>query len=466
MASDAIGILISAEDQASAKIAQAAANIDRSVKKIKDVGGKAKASTEFIGQLANQLGGTAIGNYAGQLAGLTEKISQFAEVSKAGSAGALAFKAGLVGAVAVLSVNVGKSIGDWYFETQKWNDELDRSIALSAKLSQKLNDLKTQEIRDELARISLNPDLDEQAAQIQVLIDKERERYNDIVDNVDGTIAKKEEEKKKLEALFNLSNAMKDLGVNIIDNPDLRAKEKEIEIEKQQAEAIKKTIDELERKIGFERELAIEANEKSVIRNLEQELALLKANEEEARKLKAEYAGLTGEAAARAVELMKEADAEKQLKEEAKKAEEERKKAFEQEQAARKRLIDLLANENQKLQERAIAIEKGSEAARAFALESQGVTKAEAERIAAREEELNRMERSKQVEQNRKEQNPALQASQSRTLMRGSGEGFQVKIADSTRKTVDILAEIRVLQRELITATKEKKPTEIKLEQR
>ena len=48
MSSAAAKVIIDAEDLASKKIADAARNVERSVKNIKDVGGKAKASTEFI----------------------------------------------------------------------------------------------------------------------------------------------------------------------------------------------------------------------------------------------------------------------------------------------------------------------------------------------------------------------------------------------------------------------------------
>ena len=124
MASESVGILIEADDQASAKLQQVADNADRQVKRIKEVGQKAKASTEFVGTLANQLGGTQLGGFAGQLAQLTERISNFSEVSKAGGAGALAFKAGLVAATAIASYKVGEALSDWAFQTGAWKKEL------------------------------------------------------------------------------------------------------------------------------------------------------------------------------------------------------------------------------------------------------------------------------------------------------------------------------------------------------
>ena len=77
MASESVQILIEAEDKASAKIASATQAIDQNIKSVKDTGAKAKASTEFLGVLAGQLGGTELASYAGQLAGVTEKVGQF-----------------------------------------------------------------------------------------------------------------------------------------------------------------------------------------------------------------------------------------------------------------------------------------------------------------------------------------------------------------------------------------------------
>ena len=83
MATESVKILIEAEDQASAKIAAASKEVENRIKNIKDVGGKAKASTEFLGTLAGALGGSEIAGFASQLGGLTEKVSAFSEVQKA-----------------------------------------------------------------------------------------------------------------------------------------------------------------------------------------------------------------------------------------------------------------------------------------------------------------------------------------------------------------------------------------------
>ena len=110
-----VEILIEADDQASKKFANAAKNIDNSIKQIKTTGEQAKKSTEFFGVLANSFGGSAIASSASQLAGLTEKMSQFSEVTKLGTSGAVAFKAGVAGAAAAVGFQLGKAIGDQIF---------------------------------------------------------------------------------------------------------------------------------------------------------------------------------------------------------------------------------------------------------------------------------------------------------------------------------------------------------------
>jgi hypothetical protein len=80
MAGDAIKIVIEAEDKASAQAINASRNIENAVKGVKETGQKAKASTEFIGVLAGQLGGSQFQAAASGVAAITEKVGQFSEV--------------------------------------------------------------------------------------------------------------------------------------------------------------------------------------------------------------------------------------------------------------------------------------------------------------------------------------------------------------------------------------------------
>lgn len=195
--SEAVEILIKADDQASQKFATTAENMDKSLKRVnqilsgleepadkyakeleeliqlqregalsaeqfaaaqdkirgkmnktsvamRDVGGNAKKTTELVGTLAQLAGNTELGNFASQLAGVTEKISSFGEVSKAGKAGALAFKLGLIGLAATIGSAIGKAIGDVVFETKKFVRELERVKEASKDLEDRLNSTRSK----------------------------------------------------------------------------------------------------------------------------------------------------------------------------------------------------------------------------------------------------------------------------------------------------------------------------------
>lgn len=452
MASEAVKILIEAEDLASSKVAQAAAKIDQNVKKIKDVGGKAKASTEFIGQLAGQLGGSEISAFAGQLGGLTEKISQFSEVSKLGGAGALAFKAGLVGVVAALSYNIGKSIGDIVFETERWNKELADAITMQDRLNAKLRDFAAARMKSQAAEVSA---IEDPARQFEA-IEKVNKAYDDQALSIGKTIAEMEKQKSKIDDFdeFVLGGFVKtasEFEREEIDRNIAAQKEMLQTIRDQQIEFAKNVEEQRKARIEAE-EKAKAARDESVLRNIEQELALLQASEEEARKLKAEYAGLGGQAKDRAVELMKQADAERQVQEERKRIEAEQKSNEEKMIQGLLKRIELEDSLNQAIELRKIALEKGEEAARAASLQNQGLIEETAKRIAAEDVLLKTLERNKQVEQEvNKQMLQPQQAFQSRFLRSGPMNNpneklekeaeKQTKIAEDSKAALDAIKE-------------------------
>ncbi len=165
--SEGVELLIKADDQASKVLDNVAETVDQKVSRIKDVGGKAKASTEFIGTLANTLGGSQLGGYAQQLAGLTERVSALAEVSKAGAGGALAFKAGLAGVAAIGGFKVGVEIGKWALETNKWNGMLDEASLSLNKAAETAARLAGRKLDIKFQKLELIQDPDEQNAALR-----------------------------------------------------------------------------------------------------------------------------------------------------------------------------------------------------------------------------------------------------------------------------------------------------------
>ena len=95
---------------------------------LKSLNQEGKVTGKALKDMASVLGPefSILGDRVGQVTGA---------LNDARGAG-LAAKAGLVGLVAVAGVQVGRMIGDWVFETQKWQDELSKAIELSSKLNQ------------------------------------------------------------------------------------------------------------------------------------------------------------------------------------------------------------------------------------------------------------------------------------------------------------------------------------------
>lgn len=138
MATESVTVKIDAENKASAELRKLAFDAEKSAKNIKEVGGQAKASTEVVGALATSLGGSSVGGFAGEIAMLTERVSAFSDVAKQGGAGAMAFKAGLVAAAAVISFKVGTALGDAIFQTDAWRQKLDEANSAAKRLNAEL----------------------------------------------------------------------------------------------------------------------------------------------------------------------------------------------------------------------------------------------------------------------------------------------------------------------------------------
>ena len=423
--SEAVEILIKADDQASQKFATTAENMDKSLKRVnqilsgleepadryakqleelnqlhrdgalsaeqfaaaqdkisakmnntgaamKDVGGNAKKTTELVGTLAQLTGNTELGNFASQLAGATEKISSFGEVSKAGKAGALAFKVGLVALAATIGSAIGKAIGDVIFETKKFTRELERAKEASKELEDRLQ--KTRSVMMENAKedIELIRDPDKKRAEYKALLDTLNKDIDAVSKNV--TVSQK--------AVDDWADAWQVTG-----NRKEYAKQAQEQLENDKARlaALRDERDELQ-KITSERtrqneELAKanEAKDKSeaYIAQLKQEVEYLAATKEEQLLLDAAR-NTTIEDRGEAERLLKErdailakAEAQKELEEAQKRAEEERKKAAEKAiqdaEREKERIATLIKSEEQKIAMQKLEQEERSKAMKAAA---------------------------------------------------------------------------------------------------
>jgi hypothetical protein len=329
MTTEAAKIIIDAEDLASKKFEQAAKNAEKNIKAVKDAGAKAKASTEFFGVLANTLGGTELGSYAGQLGALTEKVSAFSEVSKAGGAGALAFKAGLVSVAGVLAFNIGKALGDVIFQTQALNKEIERSTQLYKELSAQTLDAARSAEGKTLEQL----DKDVAAKNEQI------KQYRKSVDELEGTWK----------------------GWFTTWSGDAKLTH---EMNKQQladAEAMKKIFN--DQAIAMRKQIELDKEAAALAEQKKNEEAIAEKAKEDAKEL---------------------ADIQRKAADDAERAAQ--KKVDEA-----KRIENIRENEIAKLEEERILLTEGAEAAKRFALERQGVDKDSAARIAAAQTELEKL---------------------------------------------------------------------------
>lgn len=442
MASESVKILIEAEDRASGQVENAVRSIDSSIKGIKEVGSKAKASTEFVAVLANTMGGTEIGGYASQLAGITEKVSQFSEVQKAGGAGAMAFKLGLAGLVGALGYQIGSAIGNAIFQTEKYNEQMREAAKRTEELIAAGQKLADKRFADELKDIELIRDPQAQADEIRNM----GEMFEKNLTGAEAKVRASQKRLEKLKAQWNVTGEAKATVKEV--EAQLAADREQLKLLQEQQTALNDkyglAAKEREAKAQANKELdAAEAKEKQIQEAAKQRLADLRNQYDEltlgiegARAARMREQGLAEDAIAEEQNLQRLVDAEKKKAEAEKQAQSER-------EAAAKRIADFQKAEITRLEQQRIELTQGKEAAKAFALEQQGLGKAEAARLAAAQVELEQAKESPKVEPAQ-----ANTAFQSRLLTRGRNDDPQAKIQENTKVAAESLKTIAQLFQE------------------
>jgi len=449
MATESVKILIEAEDQASAKIAAASREVENRIKNIKDVGGKAKASTEFIGTLVGSLGGSEIAGFASQLGGLTEKVSAFSEVQKTGGAGALAFKAGLVAAAGAIAFQVGNALGNVIFQTEKWTEALKKATDESKKLEATAASLRSERFSDAQADIELIRDPEKKRSEYEKLLG---DLKTNIV-SVEGQVRSSQKAVQEWDEAWQITGNRKGFAEQA---------KLQLEQDKDRLKQLQEQQKEIQRLIGIEsereqirqRNAAIDADEK-YLETLGKQIAMLQATKEDESGLAA-----IREQAAQATSGLLETDAAKQAEDKLKQIQllqqeiELEKKAREEKKAALKEIADLEFNsvmaaekafiaERDRLAEQKVLLEQGAEAAHAMRLAKQGISEEDAKSFAAQQAEL---DKQKQVQEKMKARESAqpLQAVSSRFLTRGPVDDKMLDVAKSQLKVQqEQLAELK-----------------------
>jgi len=399
MASESVKILIEAEDQASAKIAQASANIDANVKKIKETGERAKKSTEFVGTIGTMLGGSELGSFASQLGGLIEKTSQFSEVSKAGGAGAFAFKAGLVAAAAAIGFQIGSALGNAIFQTDKWAKKLEEAKQRFQELSQQIASANRERFQDQVATIEVLPEGEQKVEEYKKLQQDLQKEILGVEQRVKGSKKAVEE----WDAAWQITGDRKGFAEQA---------KMQLEQDKERLKQLQEQEKQVRRTLGIEAELNDARKDNSYLENLSQQLAMLEAQQAETTKVSdigksqvqilqeeialleqrnlnmqtfaetARQATGTEAGAAAATEMLVELELKKKQIELEKELAKEKKKQSDDEFAALQKLEQLERSQLDSIRLKTIEATKGKEAREAEALVMQGMDRTDAERLA------------------------------------------------------------------------------------
>lgn len=439
-----VTIVLEAQDKASVVLEQVAKSVENNVKQIKGVGETTKKSTELVGQLANALGQTGLGSYAGQFAALTEKISAFSEVMKKGTGGTLAFKAGLVGLVGVIAFQIGNALGNIIFQTEEWTKALEEANAKAKELSQ--------------ANLSsLGRQFDSAKADIELIRDPESKQkaYQDLFDQLNANVAGTENQVRRQAAVVAEWEAAWFKFGERAASADMDAAQ--LEADRERLKLLTQQRDELQRMMTVEKEREeIRQTNKEIergnqyIANLKSEIELLSTKKENLNELTAANNTYNLSQAQLAQQLLDQRDALK----------------LEQEQAAavektiaeleRKLAVEQQGEEQVKNQEQLALATNDAERERIALLQAQIAAQQQqneaVEQLKKTEEEAAK-EREKQQEDLIKEQERQRQAlanvptsitgTQSRLLTRGPADRGIDKVAKNTEKTVAKLEEVK-----------------------
>tara|TARA_R110000868_G_scaffold84519_10_gene238245 strand:- start:5938 stop:7173 length:1236 start_codon:yes stop_codon:yes gene_type:complete len=388
-----------------------------------------------------------------------DKTAQFSEIQKAGGAGSLAFKAGLLGVAGVLGFQVGQAIGNVIFENERWNKELDKSVQKSDKLFSSLLELKSFKFSREQEEISLIRDPEQQVAATKTALDDIANEIRDKRNNI-NSILEKEAKQRSLED----DDFTSILGLNKERTAEVEKQvaeqEKLIELLTEQQTQIRRNTDETAQRIKLTKEqnaeaerqeqlqLQLQAKSEDYVETLRQQLALLKATNDEKAGVLASQKTVAGDTE-EATRILKEIDAIAEKAAAEKIAADEIKKIETEKENNAKRLVALKENELNKLAEETILLNQGREAANAFALEKQGLAKEDALAIAREREQLDQQKDAiKEAEKQAGKQKPLEAAPinvsvESRLLTRGGGDDPSKVTAKNTADAVKELQQLR-----------------------
>lgn len=380
MTQENITYLLDAEDKATKKVRAVTQDIEKQVKHVKDVGGKAKASTELVGTMSSVLGNAGLGSFAGELAQVTERISAFSEVANAGASGALAFKAGIAGVAAVGLFTVGKAFVDSTYHARQLNEEIERATRLTLEFQK----VATRRDSFEQFKISLAEGPEQQADLITRELERIAKLQEDQRNKIDNAVEKLAGERANRSALLGrlapfvsdttemneATEAIKQFRGELTRLNDLQASQegalKRLDFStplKAERDATKKATEAKAQQV---------AESKKYLDTLREELDLLVMSKTERRNHEANK-NTVGADTGRAKKLLAERDAFLEFAKKKKEAEAESKKRIAEQVRESERLANLQQSTLQSFQLQTTELTKGKEAAAALSFQFKGL---------------------------------------------------------------------------------------------
>ena len=369
--------------------------VGKSVDKLEDGVGKfadvAESANVSVADLIDKLGFGDLAGYGQQIADVRSEMVKFNAENVKGAKGLTAMKAGIVVAVAAISFELGKAIGDVIFQTAHWNRELEESIRLGRDLDFKIltkfldrfkggalsnvfanSGEKIAAAKQELSAI------DAELENLQQSIDRQSKSFKEVAASETAWSRVTGDTKFRLEEINRTTQGLIDKSQGLI------AKRKEL----------------------LEGSKALANGSQSVLASLGAELNLLKATEEERLEIQLRQQGVFGAAIPVAIDLRKQIDAIKsaeqerakvarELEAEKREAESARRKAAAEELSEQNRIASVYKTNINSLKEQLIGITKSKEAATAFRLEIQGVKSKDAKFLGGLKGQIEKLKKLK-----------------------------------------------------------------------
>lgn len=432
--SESVDILIQAEDRASSEFKKVEGNLEGMAKRAKETGERTKKSVEVVGSLANAFGGTAIGSFSSQLAGLTEKVSAFSEVAKTGTAGALAFKVSIAAAIGAVTYKVAETVASWAMGIDAAKARADAAAKSFAQMSAALGETRQKafaQAKEDIGLIYDTGEREKAANARAAALEKQAAELGKKVQEAQASLAQKQ---ATLNNSFFKGNAESDVKIAQEQLDNIQAIRDELAKEAQSLRDL--NSDRTKSVEARKAENAAKDKSDSFIKGLQAEVEMLKATKDEQLKLEAARNAVP-EQRGKAEALLAEREALKAKAEEQKKAEQAAEQEAKKEEDAQKRIAELEKKRLVDLEARRIELTKGKEAAAAYRLEQEGLSKASAERLAALEEEQRLREDDAGKAKNLEPDKAPQTALQSRLLTSGTGGDPILAAANKQNATLE-----------------------------